>query len=119
MSTFKNQIISHVNIIQCPKSIDKMSMVDFSKFAQDWSKLMVKLHVLDFKDVANINNIAYRSIAQFKQGLTEKDCCMFTIHMASHIYDQIKSEGMEGIFAPINSVKEALEKAGLVGDAKK
>jgi len=119
MSTFKSQIISHVNIIQCPQALDRVSMADFPKLTTEWIAADAKLHVMDFRDVVSISKLAFRSIVQFKQDLANIKARLFSIHMSQQVFDQVKAEGMEGVLAPVSSVKEALEKSGLLVDPNK
>jgi hypothetical protein len=111
---FDQQVISHVNVIHCPKVIDDIRIKRFLDLMPTWVRLTEKLHVMDFKTVVQLSPDFYRPMGIFHQKLIKKGSLVASLNVSDEISRQIRNDGLEKIFHPISNIKEVLTELGLL-----
>ena len=107
-----------VNIIACPISLEAAEAEEFKNQAKAWLLAPVELHVLDLKSTAKMSNQFYQAVIQFKSTLKGSQKFLFSVNVAKNVLSQIKADGVEQVFLPVESLDEAKKKAGIVQKAR-
>ena len=119
MASFSQERIASVSLIRCPQNIDKEASDEFQRLHKDWLKEEVVLQVLDFSGTQSISSVFYRPLALFHKELKGRGLAVISIHLPDRLKEQIKHDGMDPVFAPFATLKDALLQAGLSGGKKK
>ncbi len=118
MSSFSQEKIASVSLIRCPQNIDKEAAEEFQRLMKDWAREDVILQVMDFATTQSISSLFYRPLAQFHKELKGRGLTVISIHLAQRLKDQINHDGMDPVFAPFQTLKDALHHAGLSREKK-
>lgn len=115
---FKSEQIESVNKITCPVRLGAAEADAFRTQVKSWGLLQVELHILDLKSTLQISKEFYQAMIQFKSLLKAGQKTAYSINVDKSLTAQLRADGMEQAFSPVESIDEALKKAGIVKKAR-
>ncbi|MCM2324773.1 MAG: chemotaxis protein CheX [Oligoflexia bacterium] len=113
MSLFQIQEGPPFTVLKCPAHFDASATHELLERLKDWLRHPVKLYVLDFTEVTQLDLVAYRAFTLFHQALKKHGAYTATINLSPALAAQVKAGGIESVLSPKASLDEALESAGL------
>lgn len=113
MKAFESEVIARVHLIRVPWHLDRAACDELKASGTQWKDLPVVLHVLDLSQAQTLKPNFYRAVAEFKSALQAKQANLVSINASSAILKQLEHDGMVQLFAPQQSMKEAITELGL------
>ncbi len=97
-SDFKNQIMEGVNYIKVPSSVTEESIASLQAKFIVWEKLVVDMHLLDFKISSTLPPSFFKEIYGFSERLKSKNMKLISVNMSDALAKEVKKLGLESTF---------------------
>lgn len=112
-SAFEVSRTNKVLTIKCPSDITAKVASEFDAQSKTWASQPQLLFLLDFSSVETLDPAFFRPLVLFYQTLKSKHRFIFTLFAKPHVLRIIHQAGLDSVFSPKNTIREAMESAGL------
>lgn len=103
---FKLTLTDNIQIIECPDLSHGDLVNKLSLEIKNWLLIPVDYHLLDFHLVKNIDSDYFPIFTKFNHLLTKHAKVLATINMSKSIHKEIRKNGLDNVFTPINNINE-------------
>ena len=117
MAQFHSEFKKGVHIIHCPNLLDSFDG-KLEAIVKSWLIMEIDIHILDFQNVSELKQSAYRPFILFTQGLKTNSKKLFCLNVSAKLYPQIVQDGMSSIFEQVKNIDEAVHKLQVSNAAK-
>ena len=118
MSTFSHQVQQNSCTIKMCEILSKDKSADFKNQINSWLLISVETFMLDFEVTTLIEHHFYQALLQFKSILKNNSKSIFSINLNTTLLKQVKQDGMENAFSPVETKAEVQRKAGMMKESK-
>lgn len=112
MASYTTEKQDNLNVIQCPAKIGADSIEEFKNLSKNWALEPVSVHIFNFEKTREISPNAFQPFVLFKNTLKKDNKYMFSVKLKPSILEEVVSRGLEHIFSPVKSIKEASKISG-------
>ncbi len=109
MSDFVSEEKNGIHIITCPTQVESIAG-SLEIYVKAWLIVDSNIHILDFKNVFELKQNAYRPFILFNQGLKANSKRLFCMNMSTRLLPQISQDGLSSVFEPVKTIEEAIQK---------
>lgn len=111
MSQFKKEDFAQMAKIICPMNLDKNAAADFAEQLKTWLPTEAIAFVLDLNGVNNVSRDFYKAVIDLKNTLKNDEKGLHSINVNPTITRQLKQDGMEKVFSPMEAEAPVKPKA--------
>lgn len=104
---FRREDKDNITIIYLTSALDQKVSAELQEESKSWLPNPNPVFVLDFSGVLMISNQFYRIILQIKDMLKKSDKKMFSMGLNEKLIRQVRFDGMEAAFNPVESLPTA------------
>lgn len=111
MSEFKVESNEKTHIIFLPEELTEKEAVNFKNQMNGWLLAPVDTFVMDFRKTILIERQFYQAFLQFRAVIKNNEKNVYSVNLSQNILSQVKADGLDSAFSPVENVETAQQKA--------